>query len=134
MLPVQDHLSLQCCQHLATCLQPEHPSYPSVTVDPGPTDVKKTLQRMFSNQVLHFFVDEAGQDAKEARNLLHIEYVDCTIRSRLLNLQPPDIDEEEKSLPRQYRTTLSAPFWPLLCAQRVQAQDWHLAHGCLPVL
>ena len=40
MLPVQDHLSLLSCQHLATCLQPDHPLYPTVTADSGPRDMK----------------------------------------------------------------------------------------------
>ena len=73
--------------------------------------MKKTIQHRFGNQVLRFFVDGAVQDAKETRNLLHTEYVDSAIRSRplnrVLNLQPPDIAEEETSLPRQYRTALS---------------------------
>ena len=111
MLPIQDHLSLLSCQHLVTCLQPDHPSYPTVTADPGPRDMKKTLQRRFGPQVLRFFVDGAVQDAKVARSILHTEHVDAALRARplnrVLNLQPPDIAEEELSLPRQYRTTLS---------------------------
>ena len=41
MLPVQDHLSLLSIQLLASSLQPEHPSYPTVTSNPGPRDMKK---------------------------------------------------------------------------------------------
>ena len=111
MLPVQDHLSLLCCQHLATCLQPDHPSYPTVRRDPGPRDMKKTLQSKFSNQVLRFSTNGAVRDAKEARRELHTEYVASAIEARppnrVLNLQPPDIADEETSLPRQYRTALS---------------------------
>ena len=111
MLPVQDHLSLLSSQFLATALQPGHPSYATVTADSGPRDMKRTLQRRFGPQVLRFFTNGAVQDAKEARKQLHTEYVDAAIRARplnrVLNLQPPDIAEEESSLPRQYRTTLS---------------------------
>ena len=111
MLPVQDHLSLLSSQFLATSLQPGHASYPTVTADPGPRDMKATLQRRFGSQVLRFFVDGAIQDAKEARKQLHTEYVESSLQARppnrVLNLQPPDIAEDETVLPRQYRTTLS---------------------------
>ena len=73
--------------------------------------MKKTLQRRFGNQILRFFVDGAVRDAEEVRKLLHTEFVDSSIRARppnrVLNLQPPDINEEEIFLPRQYRSTLS---------------------------
>ena len=111
MLPVQDHLSLLSCQHLATCLQPDHPSYPTVTADSGPRDMKKTLQRRFGDQILRFSNNGAVQNAEVARTILHTEYVDYTIRARphnrVLNQQPPDINEEEITLPRPYRTKLS---------------------------
>ena len=111
MLPVQYHLSLLSSQFLATALQPDHPSYPTVTADPGPRDKKVTLQRRFGSQILRFFRNGAVHDAKEARKQLHTEYVDAAIRARplnqVLNIPPPEIAEEENTLPRQYRTTLS---------------------------
>ena len=111
MLPVKDHLSLLSSQFLASSLQPEHASYPTVTANPGPRDMKKTLQRRFGNEVLRFFVNGAVRDAEEVGGLLHTEFVDSSIRARplnrVLNLQPPDIAEEEIFLPRQYRSTLS---------------------------
>ena len=73
--------------------------------------MKTTLQRRFGSQVLRFFVDGTIQDAKEARKQLHTEYVESSLQARplnrVLNLQPPDIAEEENVLPRQYRTALS---------------------------
>ena len=111
MLPVRDHLSLLCCQHLVTCHQPDHPSYPTVRSDPGPRDMKKTLQQKFGNSVLRFCENGAVRDAGEARQLLHTEYVDSNIRARppnrVLSLPPPDIADEETALPRQYRSNLS---------------------------
>ena len=112
MLPVQNHLSLLCSQHLATCLQPGHPSYTTVSADPGPRwYMKKTLQSKFGDQVLRYCINGAVQDPKEARELLHTEYVASAIRARrenrVLNTQAPDIADEEVSLPRQYRTALS---------------------------
>ena len=111
MLPVRDHLSLLCCQHLATCLQPNHPSYPTVRADPGPRDMKKTLQQKFGDKVLRFCENGAIRDAKEVRQLLHTEFVESAIATRppnrVLGLPPPDIAEEEDSLPREYQTSLS---------------------------
>ena len=111
ILPVKDHLSLLSSQFLATALQLRHPSYPTVTADTGPRDKKKTLQLKFRPHIERFLSNGAVQDAKEARKQLHTEYVDAALRARplnpVLNLQPPDIAEEESFLPRQYRTTLS---------------------------
>ena len=111
MLPVHTHLSLLGCQHLAGCLQRTNPSYPIVTADSGPRDMKGTLQRRYGAIVNRFCTDGAVQDAETARAELHTEYVDAAIRARdnnrVLNTPPPEINEEELSLPRKYRTTLS---------------------------
>jgi len=85
-----------------------HTSWSPRTQVPG---IRRKLQSRFGDQVLRFFVNGAIQDAEEVRKQLHTEYVDSNIRSRppnrVLNLQPPDIAEEETSLPRQYRSALS---------------------------
>ena len=111
MLPVQDHLSLLACQHLATCLQRNHPSYPIVTADSGPRDMKGTLQRRYGARVLRHCTDGAVEDVKTARAELHTEFVDAAIsaraNNRVLNTPTPDINEEELTLPRPYRTALS---------------------------
>ena len=51
ILTVREHLEMLCCQFLATCLQPSHPSYPIITADPGPRNMKKTLLRCYRGQV-----------------------------------------------------------------------------------
>ena len=103
MLAVQDHLSLLSCQHLATCLQPDHPSYHTLTADSGSRAMKKTLQRRFGNQIMRFSNNGAVQNAEAARTVLRTEYVDSAIKARphnrVLNEQPPDINEEEITLP-----------------------------------
>ena len=134
MLTVQDHLSLLSSQFLATSLQTGHPSYPTVTADPGPRNKKKTLQRRFGDQALRFFVNTAIQDAKEVRMQLHTQYVDSTIRarppSRVLNLQPTDIAEEDTSLPRQYRSTLSQICFGHCSAHRIGISDTDTCPSC----
>ena len=70
--------------------------------------MKKTLQSKFGDQVLRYCINGAVQDAKEARELLHTEYVASAIRARranhrVLNTQAPDIADEEASLPHQYK-------------------------------
>ena len=49
ILKVDEHLKMLCSQHLATCLQPNHVSFPTVTADSGPRRKKESLQTMFSN-------------------------------------------------------------------------------------
>ena len=47
MLKVEDHLRMLCSQALATCLQPGHASFSTVTADSGPREIRQTLQRSF---------------------------------------------------------------------------------------
>ena len=47
MLKVEDHLRMLCSQSLATFLQPDHASFPIVTADSGPREIRQTLQRSF---------------------------------------------------------------------------------------
>ena len=74
--------------------------------------MKETLQHKFGSEITRFCVNGAVENAEVARTVLHTEYVDHSIRTRPLNRvlhhQPPDINEEEElTLPRSHRTTLS---------------------------
>ena len=112
VLTVGEHLEMLCCQFLATCLQPSHPSYPIVTADPGPRNMKKTLLRSYRARVEdHMEEDGTVVDANAARREIHSAAVVRSIESkapnRVLGTPAPAIDPEEEQLRRKTRRTLS---------------------------
>ena len=112
VLTVREHLDMLCAQYLASSLQPNHPSYPVVTADSGPRTMKYTLQRRYSAEV-ESFKDESGaiEDPKMALDTIHRRAVDESIRARgnnrVLGTPAPRINEEEQTVPRKTRRTLS---------------------------
>ena len=113
ILPVADHLSLLSSQFLARALQPHHPSHNTATSSSGPRNIKFTLQSRFLPSVAPHLVDDAlpPENYKSTIQSLHTSAVATAIASqtpnRVLLSPPPAIAEEEKSLPRSYRSTLS---------------------------
>ena len=113
VLPVESHLSLLCSQFLARALQPNHPSHLTVTSPSGPRNKKHTLQSRFLPDVDPYLVDGTipPHTYKAVLKSLHTAKVANTLTSRdpnrVLQIPPPPIGEEESSLPRPYRTTLS---------------------------
>ena len=112
-LPVKDHLSLLCAQFLARTLIPSHPSHPITTSPSGSREIAKTLQSRFLPTVTPYLTRGTlpPNSYKTTLQSLHTSAVNSAIASRPLNrilqLPPPPIAEEEESLPRPYRTTLS---------------------------
>ena len=111
ILKVDEHLTMLCSQHLATCLQPHHASFPIVTADSGPRRKKQSLQTGFSDQVNDLLVDGCITDIKTARKIIHTRAVREAIGSRgpngVLSDEAPDVDAAESDLPRGTRTTLA---------------------------
>ena len=112
VLTVREHLEMLCCQFLATCLQPSHPSHPVVIADPGPRYKKRTLLRYYRAHVEnHTGVDGTIADVDAARAEIHTAAVVNSIEARgdnrVLDTPPPPIDPEEEQLPRKTRRTLS---------------------------
>ncbi|MEL6803865.1 MAG: reverse transcriptase domain-containing protein, partial [Bacteroidota bacterium] len=56
-LKVEEHLNLLCSQFLATCMQPDHASFPIVTADSGLRKKTQSLQTAFSDQISDLLVD-----------------------------------------------------------------------------
>ena len=127
-LKVEDHLRMLCSQFLATCLQPNHASLPIVTADPGPRDMKQTLQKSFRETREHgdlpriptsfrepiedLLVDGRIHDIQTARKTIHTRAVEGAILARkpnrVLGVAAPDVEEsEEEDMSRQERTTLA---------------------------
>jgi len=112
VLTVGEHLDMLCAQFLATCLQQLHSSFPTVTADSGPREMKQTLQRRYHAQVESFTgEDGAIVDAAVAREAIHHTAAEESIRARginsVLGTPAPTISEEEEGLSRKTRRTLS---------------------------
>ncbi|KAF2346319.1 Reverse transcriptase domain [Trinorchestia longiramus] len=114
VLLAADHLSLLCSQYLLSSLRPHHPNYLTVTQPSGPRNMKHTLQSGFLPSIAHLLSpngDCLPSTYRQALNSLHSSAVQQAISAegpnRVLQLSPPPISEEERSLPRSTRTLLS---------------------------
>ena len=81
-LKVGEHLKTLCSQFLATCLQPDHVSFPIVTADSVPRRIKQSLQTGFSDQINDLLVDGYTTDIKEVRRGIHTRTVREAIGGR----------------------------------------------------
>ena len=112
-LPINDHLSLLCSQFLARTLIPSHPSHPFTTAPSGPRNIRHTLQSRFHPAVAPYLSNGAlpPTQYKPTLKALHssavLSSIDSRNSNRVLSTQPPTISDEESSLPRPHRTTLS---------------------------
>ena len=112
-LPVKDHLSLLCSQFLARTHIPSHPSHALTTASSGPRTIRHTLQSKFLPSVTPYLTNGVlpPNDYKPTLQALHTTAVLSAISSRapnkVLQSPPPPISEEEFSLPRPFRSTLS---------------------------
>ena len=106
-----------CAQFLATCLQPGHPSFPTVTAESGPRLMKHTLQ---SRYLLSLEELPAGSGLTEngiivdpiaTRKEIHTRAVESSMdarqANRVLGAPAPDVAAEEEELPRITRRTLA---------------------------
>ena len=141
VLPVNEHLTLLSTQYLARSLLPSHPSYPTVTAPSGPRNMKHTLQSRFLPSVAPFLTNGSlpPNTYKTTIQSLHTSTVGSYIASRtpnrILGEPDPPISEEERTLPRSFRTTLSqlrSGFCPALNTylQRVGRSSTDLCPSC----
>jgi hypothetical protein len=113
VLPVQEHLEMQCTQFLANALQSHHPSHEIVSNPPAARPpMKPTLQHCFGHKVAKYL--QAGVITqltyKRAVKEIHTEAV-ASYRAkrepnRVLGYPAPDVHPSEASLPRAHRVTL----------------------------
>ena len=113
VLPVHDHLSLLSSQFLARTLVPSHPSHHITSASSGPRTIKHTLQSRFHSSVAPFLINNSlpSDSYRDTINSLHTSAVAATLAARpvnrVLSAVAPPIAEEERSLPRPYRSALS---------------------------
>ena len=114
LMPVDDHLNLLSCQFLANAMQPSHPSHEIVTAACAPRpNMKPSLQTKYGSALIPYLTDSGVISAlnyKKVLAALHTSAVNSAISrlkpNRVLDTAPPEINPEEKQLPRAVRTTL----------------------------
>ena len=113
VLPVADHLGLLSKQFLASAKMPLNPSHTVVSRPPGPRDMKATLSSKFSESLSPYLRDGVQPSTlyKDTLSKLHTVAIEASITdlgpNDVIGRAPPDISEEEKSLDRANRCTLS---------------------------
>ena len=94
-LKVGEHFKMLCSQFLATCLQPNHVSFPIVTADSCPRRIKQSLLMGFNDQINDLLVNGSITDIKVARKMIHTRVMRETIGSRSANgvllMAAPDV-------------------------------------------
>ena len=111
MLPVQDHLSLNCSQFLAKALQPNNPSS-SLVAYPFCIRNKKKIpfNLCFSISVERYSTHLQLSESDHTKSLHTKAVSDCKsllTRNRVLQTASPQRAVKKAFLPRAYRTTLS---------------------------
>ena len=115
VLPIEDSLNLLCRQYLVSALCPSHPSHAIVTAPSGRRPMKNTLQSKHLRSVRTLLTDTqtplSPEQAATIQQKIHTKVVQDAIRkappNRVLRTAAPEINPEETTLPRVYRTTLS---------------------------
>ena len=104
-----------CRQFLASSLRPLHPSYHYVTQASGPRASQRvpTLQSRFLPDIEQYLTNNQTppEQYKRIIKAIHTTTVESYMRAappnKVLNVAPPEIDDAEGGLPRNFRTTLS---------------------------
>lgn len=114
VLPVREHIAMQCTQFLVNSRQAMHPSNEVTGRPPGARpDMKPTLQHCFAREAVNYTTDGAITEMalKRAIKDIHTKAVtDVRAKSspnRVLGVPPPEVHPSEASLPQCYRDSLS---------------------------
>ena len=114
LLPVRKHLEMLSKQFLANTMQSLHPSHDLVTAPPEPCPkLKPSLQTKYGSAISPFLSDGVikRHNYKKVLSAIHTSDTNAAISSldnnRVLGSKPPEINQQEKLLPRVYRSTLS---------------------------
>jgi hypothetical protein len=119
LMPVADHLTMLCSQFLARCMSPSHPSHETVMLPPGPRKkanghpLKETLSSKFSDVIASYLQDGVipASTFNRTKKAIHTssvrKYLDSAPPKKILETSPLEINAEEQTLPRVYRSILS---------------------------
>jgi hypothetical protein len=114
ILPVKEHLSMQCAQFLVSSRHPCHPSHEVTGRLPGVRpDMKPTLQRCFGQVTEKYALDGTISELslKRAIKEIHTDAVSAYLEGRVpncvLGTLALEVHPDEALLPRIYRTTMT---------------------------
>ena len=117
IIPVRDHSEMLTSQYLLAMHQNSHPNHQQLSQPRPPRDKRNSIFAYKSNITHHIGTRTyiSKDEYKIMNKRVHTEYVSNAIssyeRNKVLHDTPahsvPDINEEEKELPRSTRTTLA---------------------------
>jgi hypothetical protein len=117
ILPVEEHLLMQCTQFLMNMMQPLHPSHSIANRSPGARlNMKPTLQQCFGQEAAIYAPDGVISESnyKKAIKSIHTNTVTSYHSKRapnhVLGVPPTEVHPDQALLPRVYRTTMTRLF------------------------
>ena len=106
MLQVENHLNLLSAQYLVHWLGTENVCHHITQMDQPPRELKETIFTRDNQTVLPLLANNKKDTLQE----IHISFVNRAINNmtdkRVLNNQPPPINDEETHLSRRQQATL----------------------------
>ena len=111
-MPVEDHCKMLSKQFLLTTQLPEHPNKEPLDTPPTGRIMRRTLPLDHGEEIKSLLPEVLNHDnRKTILKTIHTREVQNSISrlgpSKVLNRAPPQLNEEEKTLNRKTRTTLS---------------------------
>ena len=110
VLPVKEHTKMTSEQFLLNCHLPNHPGNKQISRPLPARRMKPTIQN-YRHTVQDLLPVTDKKDLKKKQKNIHTKHVSNTINNyipnKVLNQQPPKIDQKEKSLSRNSRSLLS---------------------------
>ena len=110
VLPVKEHTKMTSEQFLLNCHLPNHPGNKQISRPLPARRMKPTIQN-YRHTVQDLLPVTDKKDLKKKQKTIHTKHVSNTINNyipnKVLDQQPPKIDQKEKSLSRNSRSLLS---------------------------
>ena len=112
ILPVKDHCTMLSKQFLLSTQTNNHPNHINLSGPPRPRPMRDTLKSSFGDEIKGLAPSPIDSDTRKRHlRTIHTREVRKSIQNlgqnKILNEIPPEINKEEKNLPRQARTALS---------------------------
>jgi hypothetical protein len=114
MMPVKAHCEMLSAQYLTSCFDATHPCHSLSIPAVRPRKMKHTLTSKSYDKVAQLLANgqaDTPAHRKTVKNKLHTQGVKEAIEAlqpnKVLQTKPPNINENEKSLPRRVRSTLA---------------------------
>ena len=112
IMPIKEHCEMISKQFLLATQRENHPNYKDLSTPAYERPMKGTLHSRFGNEIINKTHNQRLNEDSYKRFLkeIHTDEVRKTIlnqQNNILQAVPPEINQEEKTLPRKTRCTLS---------------------------